>query len=239
VTSIDISTYTQREIDKRAARGPRIFVHRSERTRRVLNLLVAGVAIILAAPIMVVVAAIIRATSRGPVLYAQTRVGIDRRWRNTGIVNHRRRGDMGGRPFTIYKFRTMEVGGHPDVQVWARPDDPRVTKTGRILRKYRLDELPQLFNVLRGDMNLVGPRPEQPKIFAHLRDRIDRYPERQRVLPGITGWAQVQHHYDATVEDVKKKLTLDLEYVERRSAVQDFKIMARTLPVIVFKKGAW
>ncbi len=237
MTSIDFGSYTRAEpktsstiVD--ADNG-------SERARRVLNVAAASAALLVAAPVMLLIAILIRVSSRGPVLYAQTRVGMDRRWRNLGLTNHRRRSDIGGRPFTIYKFRTMEVGGHPDVQVWARPDDPRVTTVGRVLRKYRLDELPQLFNVLRGDMNLVGPRPEQPKIFAHLRDRIDRYQERQRVLPGITGWAQVQHHYDSSVEDVKKKLKFDLEYLNRRSAREDFKIMLRTLPVIVFKKGAW
>ena len=212
---------------------------RSERSRRLLNLMVTLIGLILVAPLMLLIGMLIRLTSRGPVLYAQTRVGLDRRWLNAEPDNHRRKIDLGGRPFTIYKFRTMEINGHPDVQVWARPDDPRVTPVGKVLRKYRLDELPQLFNVLLGDMNLVGPRPEQPKIFAHLRDRIHRYGERQRVLPGITGLAQVRHHYDVSVEDVKRKLTFDLQYLERRSTIEDFKIMVKTLPVVVFKKGAW
>jgi lipopolysaccharide/colanic/teichoic acid biosynthesis glycosyltransferase len=125
------------------------------------------------------------------------------------------------------------------VQVWAQPRDPRVTRLGAVLRKYRLDELPQLFNVLKGDMNIVGPRPEQPKIFAELRDQIDRYPERQRVLPGITGWAQINQSYDQCLSDVRNKLSYDLEYIERESAVQDLLILLRTVPVIVFKKGAW
>jgi lipopolysaccharide/colanic/teichoic acid biosynthesis glycosyltransferase len=125
------------------------------------------------------------------------------------------------------------------VQVWAQPRDPRVTRLGAVLRKYRLDELPQLFNVLKGDMNIVGPRPEQPKIFAELRDQIDRYPERQRVLPGITGWAQINQSYDQCLSDVRNKLNYDLEYIERESAVQDLLILLRTVPVIVFKKGAW
>lgn len=239
MTSIELRHYTQREVEHASTADRTTVSRRTERARRALNVLVASVALIAVAPVMLLVAVLIRVTSKGPVLYAQTRVGLDRRWRNTGIMNHRRKEDIGGKPFTIYKFRTMEVGGHPDVQVWARPDDPRVTRIGRILRQYRLDELPQLFNVLRGDMNLVGPRPEQPKIFAHLRDKIDNYHIRQRVLPGITGWAQVQHHYDSSVEDVKRKLTFDLEYLEHRSALEDFKIMMRTFPVIVLKKGAW
>jgi lipopolysaccharide/colanic/teichoic acid biosynthesis glycosyltransferase len=114
-----------------------------------------------------------------------------------------------------------------------------VTRVGRILRQYRLDELPQLVNVLRGDMNLVGPRPEQPAIFRHLRSRIGGYTLRQQVLPGITGWAQVRHHYDRSMDDVGRKLALDLEYIRRRSAAQDLKIMLLTVPVVMFHRGAW
>ena len=154
--------------------------------------------------------------------------------------NHRRYVDVGGRPFTIFKFRTMDASaGNSDDQLWARPDDPRVTTIGRILRKYRLDELPQMFNVLCGNMNLVGPRPEQPKIFHELRSQVARYQERQQVLPGITGWAQINHHYDSSIDDVERKVTLDLEYLERRSSKEDMKIMLRTVPVIAFKRGAW
>jgi lipopolysaccharide/colanic/teichoic acid biosynthesis glycosyltransferase len=106
------------------------------------------------------------------------------------------------------------------------------------LRHYRLDELPQLVNVLLGHMNIVGPRPEQPGIFHELRKEFDRYPNRQQVLPGITGWAQVNHGYDQSIKDVQRKLELDLEYLDRRSTVEDFKIMARTVPVMVFKQGS-
>jgi lipopolysaccharide/colanic/teichoic acid biosynthesis glycosyltransferase len=107
------------------------------------------------------------------------------------------------------------------------------------MRKYRLDELPQLFNVLRGDMNVVGPRPEQPNLFEDLRQKIDRYPARQQVLPGITGWAQINLAYDSCVEDVRKKLDCDLEYIRRRSMIEDIRIMARTLPVMLGKRGGW
>jgi lipopolysaccharide/colanic/teichoic acid biosynthesis glycosyltransferase len=148
--------------------------------------------------------------------------------------------DLGGRPFTIYKFRTMRVSqGGGERQVWALPDDPRVTGVGRVLRKLRLDELPQLFNVLRGDMNVVGPRPEQPGIFADLRTRVHRYEERQRVRPGITGWAQINHHYDETVEDVRRKVVYDLDYIARQSLGEDLKIMLLTAPTVVLRKGAW
>jgi len=122
--------------------------------------------------------------------------------------------------------------------VWAQQDDPRVTSIGRVLRKLRLDELPQLLNVLRGDMNIVGPRPEQPAIFVYLREQVEGYQRRQRVRPGITGWAQINLAYDQSVEDVRRKVALDLEYIHRQSALEDFKIMCRTLPVMVLGRGA-
>ncbi len=210
-----------------------------DRRRRMLNFLVALVSFVLLIPLMVLIAVLIKLTSTGPVFYAQTRVGIDRRRSRPPVQDGRRRIDYGGKLFTMYKFRTMYVDADRAGEVWAQPDDPRVTPVGRVLRKYRLDELPQLINVLKGDMNIVGPRPEQPKIFSDLRDQIDRYPVRQRVLPGITGWAQINHHYDCCVEDVKRKLSLDLEYIERHSTLEDLRIMLRTLPAVVFKRGGW
>jgi len=212
-----------------------------EGVRRALNVLVAAVALIVAAPLMLVVALMVRLTSRGPVFYAQTRVGLDRRGSRDRVDISRRRADQGGRPFTIYKFRTMVAapGGQDASQVWAKPDDPRVTRVGQFLRKYRLDELPQLWNVLRGDMNIVGPRPEQPAIFVTLREKIEGYEARQRVRPGITGWAQVNGGYDRCLDDVRRKVSLDLAYISRQSFAEDLKIMALTVPVMVFRKGAW
>jgi len=222
-------------LETQSASGP----FRSERALRVLNVAAAVIGLVLAAPLMLVIAALIKLTSKGPVLYTQPRVGIDRRRAGRGPENWRRKIDYGGRLFNIYKFRTMVVDADADGQKWASPSDPRVTRIGRILRQYRLDELPQLFNVLKGDMNIVGPRPEQPRIFLELRDLIDGYPKRQRVPPGITGWAQVNQHYDQTVEDVRSKLAYDLEYIERRSVVEDFRIMLRTVPTVIFRQGAW
>lgn len=208
--------------------------------RRCLNVGAAAALLALTSPLMVVIALAVKLTSRGPVFFTQQRVGLNRRNGSRSVAACRRRSDAGGKPFTIYKFRTMNVKGtNGDQQVWAEPDDPRVTSLGRVLRKYRLDELPQLANVLRGDMNLVGPRPEQPNIFAHLRQEIDHYEERQRVRPGLTGWAQVNHHYGLSVDDVRKKIKLDLEYIQRQSVVEDLKIMARTVPVILLRRGAW
>jgi lipopolysaccharide/colanic/teichoic acid biosynthesis glycosyltransferase len=215
-------------------------VQASARACRILNLAVASALLVITSPLTLLIALVIKLTSRGPVLYVQPRVGLDRRNGGRPVGNCRRRADGGGRPFRMYKFRTMHTeNGNGDGEVWAQPDDPRVTAFGRLLRKYRLDELPQLVNVLRGDMNVVGPRPEQPRIFASLRTLIDGYAERQRVPPGITGWAQVNQHYDLSIEDVRRKLALDLEYIQRRSVREDLRILLRTVPVVIFKQGAW
>ena len=210
----------------------------AESTRRFLNIVVALAGIIMTAPLMALIFVIVKLTSPGPALYTQTRVGVDRRQRGVPSGNHRRHIDYGGRLFRIYKFRTMRAGPTVEKQLWATPDDPRITSVGKVLRKYRLDELPQLFNVLRGDMNIVGPRPEQPEILIRLREQVEHYQSRQQVLPGITGWAQVNHHYDTSIDDVRRKVHLDLEYIGRRSALEDIRIMAKTIPVMVLRKGA-
>jgi lipopolysaccharide/colanic/teichoic acid biosynthesis glycosyltransferase len=209
-----------------------------ERLRRGLNVVLALVLLMVCTPLLLLIALLIRLTSPGPVIYRQSRVGVDRRDPFNTSWNGRRRIDYGGRIFTMYKFRTMRPDPDSMLQVWARPDDNRVTPIGRVLRKYRLDELPQLVNVLKGDMNIVGPRPEQPKIFMDLREEVARYAERQRVLPGITGWAQINQSYDTSVEDVRRKVEFDLEYIQRRSPAYDLQILLRTVPVMIFKRGA-
>ncbi len=209
------------------------------RACRMLNVVVAAVGLIVTAPIMLIVAALVKLSSPGPVFYTQPRVGLDRRdGRATPEQRARRKTDLGGRVFKIYKFRTMSADSDRAGQVWASNEDPRITRIGRILRKYRLDELPQLWNVLRGEMNIVGPRPEQPRIFQDLRTQVESYQKRQRVLPGITGWAQINHAYDQSIDDVRKKVEYDLEYISRRSLSEDLKIMARTIPVMIGKKGS-
>jgi lipopolysaccharide/colanic/teichoic acid biosynthesis glycosyltransferase len=197
------------------------------------------VGILLTFPLWIVIAMAIKLTSRGPVFYSQTRVGLDKR--GTGIRGNdpRRRQDIGGRPFRIFKFRTMTVDAERGTgAVWAAQDDCRVTSVGRVLRQYRLDELPQLINVLRGEMNVVGPRPERPAILTDLRLKIPDYQGRQRVRPGITGHAQINLEYDSTLEDVKKKVHYDLEYIRRQGFWADLKIMAETLPVMLFRRGS-
>jgi lipopolysaccharide/colanic/teichoic acid biosynthesis glycosyltransferase len=229
-----------RPVSSRRAAGVSAVDRRSDAACRLLNVLVALAALLVTAPIMLVIAVLVRITSPGPVLYVQTRIGRDRRDPASALGNSRRVVHWGGRPFTIYKFRTMYCGlGSADDQVWARPGDPRVTPIGRLLRKYRLDELPQLLNVVVGDMNLVGPRPEQPGIVMRLRSQVENYDRRNLVPPGITGWAQIEHHYDRSIEDVRRKVQYDLEYIARRSAFEDLRIMMRTVPVVLLRKGAW
>ncbi len=215
-----------------ASRHPE-WMHRS------LNVGVACVALVLLAPFVVLIALLIKLSSPGPVFYTQTRVGLDRRAFRGDRQKTRREEDLGGRVFTIYKFRSMRVDAEvPGEAVWASKDDPRVTGIGELLRKTRLDELPQLWNVLRGEMNVVGPRPERPSIFLTLRTQVENYHLRQRVKPGITGWAQINQAYDSCIEDVKNKVSLDLEYITNRSLWMDLRIMVRTPLVMIGRKGA-
>ena len=218
--------------EERASVHPE-WMHRS------LNVTVAVLGIIIIAPFVALIALAIKLSSPGPIVYTQTRVGLDRRASRGDRHQSRREEDLGGRVFTIYKFRSMRVDAEvPGEAVWASKDDPRITAIGALMRKMRLDELPQLWNVLRGEMNVVGPRPERPSIFLSLRTQVDNYHLRQRVKPGITGWAQINQAYDSSVEDVKSKVALDLEYITNRSLWLDMKIMAGTLPVMIGRKGA-
>jgi lipopolysaccharide/colanic/teichoic acid biosynthesis glycosyltransferase len=211
---------------------------RSELASRIFNCAIALMMLLIVAPIMVITALLVFITSRGPVLYTQTRVGIDRRWGRTRALHERRHEDLGGVPFTIYKFRSMRVDAELNGQaVWATKNDSRVTAIGTLMRQTRLDELPQLFNVLLGDMNIVGPRPERPSIFVRLREQIDEYPVRQRVKPGITGLAQVCNPYDSCLDDVRRKVQFDIEYMRRQSIGEDIRIMLRTVPVMLMRIG--
>lgn len=206
------------------------------RLQRSVDIVASGLAIVLVSPLMLVISVAILLDSRGPVLYRQLRIGIDRRGDRLvdPEISGRRTADLGGRPFTIYKFRSMHVGAESaSGPVWAAPDDHRVTRVGRVLRRFRLDEVPQLWNVLRGDMSIVGPRPERPLFVHQLRSEIDGYPLRHRVRPGITGLAQISQEPDQTVDDVRDKLRYDLEYLERRSLALDLRIMLRTIPVMI------
>jgi len=189
--------------------------------KRVFDLVASAVLLVLAAPVMVVTALAILAEGGGPVIFRQERVG------------------RGGRSFTVLKFRSMrrdaEAGGKAQ---WAAEKDDRCTAVGRLIRKLRIDELPQLFNVLAGEMSLVGPRPERPCFVADLAKEIPFYELRHSVKPGITGWAQVRWTYGASVEDSKRKLQFDLYYVKNHSLFLDLLIAIETIRVVLFAKGS-
>jgi lipopolysaccharide/colanic/teichoic acid biosynthesis glycosyltransferase len=213
---------------------------RSVLLQRAMNILIASIALVCVSPIMLLFAALVKLTSPGPIFYSQARVGLDRRRLRAEAMYDRRTRNVGGRPFMIYKFRTMRINAEgANGAVWATRTDSRVTSVGGVMRKYRVDELPQLINVIRGEMNIVGPRPERPSIFSRLCDDIEEYPLRQQAKPGITGWAQVNHNYDTSVDDVRKKVRYDLEYLQRQGVAEDLLIMAKTLPVMLFNKGGW
>jgi sugar transferase (PEP-CTERM system associated) len=186
-----------------------------------IEMVIALALLIVTSPLMLLIAVAIKLDSRGPVFYRQMRVGAR------------------GRVFTLLKFRSMKADAEADgVARWAGEDDPRITRVGTYLRKWRLDELPQLINVLSGAMSLVGPRPERPQFVDQLRRRIPWYSQRLTVKPGVTGMAQVNYRYSASVEDTKKKLEYDLYYVKNLSMLLDFSILVDTFKVVVLGKGA-
>jgi len=189
--------------------------------KRAGEVMLATIGLFFAAPVMGLVALAVALTSRGPILYRQTRVG------------------EGGREFALLKFRTMRENAEADSgPVWATAGkDPRVTLVGKLLRKSRLDELPQLWNVLRGDMSFVGPRPERPHFVEKLRRVIPYYDERHTVRPGITGWAQVKFPYGSTLEDAEEKLEYDLYYVKHMSLLFDVAIVLETAKVMLLGRG--
>jgi len=234
---------TTHAISQRRADGRSHALGRTELAHRVANVTLAALALVVVSPLLVFVALLIKLTSRGPIFYMQARVGLDQRRNSAGHTQQsydRRIRNLGGRAFMIYKFRSMTADAeNRSGAVWATQADARVTKLGRILRKTRIDEIPQLINVLKGDMNIVGPRPERPTIFLRLSEQISEYSRRQRARPGITGLAQINQSYDSCLDDVRRKVRYDLEYLERRSLLEDFKIMAMTIPVMVLRRGGW
>jgi len=227
--------------------------------KRSLDIALSSVALLLLSPVFALVAVAIRLDSPGPAIYAQERVGLNRRRSRdqngngggdrNGHANHaehempagweRREADCYGRPFKIYKFRSMVTDAERHTgPVWASAADSRVTRLGKLLRKTRLDEFPQLWNVLRGDMSLVGPRPERPTFVVSLTKEIPDYPRRCEALPGITGLAQVKWRYDTSIETVNRKLQYDLYYVRHGRLLMDLKIMAATVKVMARGEGA-
>ena len=210
--------------------------------KRGLDVLLSGLGLLCLTPLFAVVAVAIKLDSPGPILYSQERIGLNRRRRRDGSPprdGERRRVDSFGRPFKIYKFRSMvtdaEKGTGP---VWATKTDSRITRLGRFLRKSRIDETPQLWNVLVGDMSIVGPRPERPTFVRSFAESLPGYSERCAALPGITGLAQVKSQYDSSIETVSRKLQYDLYYVRHGRLMLDLKIMAATVKVMARGEGA-
>jgi sugar transferase (PEP-CTERM system associated) len=188
--------------------------------RRVLDVVLSVIGFLLSLPLMAIAAIAIKLDSRGPILYRQKRVG------------------QRNQIFTIMKFRSMRVDAEPDGPVWAEEDDPRITRVGRIIRKLRIDELPQFLNIIRGEMTFVGPRPERPEFVAQLEQQIPYYSQRHLVKPGLTGWAQVRYPYCASVEDAVQKLQYDLYYIKNQSLMLDMVTLFETARIVLFGRGA-
>ena len=187
----------------------------------VLNRIIAAVGLIVASPLMALTALAVKLSSPGPILYRQVRVGMD---------------DV---PFTVYKFRSMRLDAEADTgAVVASKDDPRVTRVGKIIRRLRFDELPQLYNTLKGDMSIVGPRPERPEFVRDLSQKIPYYRQRHCVRPGITGWAQINFKYGETLEDTMRKLEYDLYYIKNMSLSLDTYIIFHTVKTMLLSRGA-
>jgi exopolysaccharide biosynthesis polyprenyl glycosylphosphotransferase len=189
--------------------------------KRALDVVVGLVFLVLMAPICAVVAVLIKLDSAGPAFFWQERVGLN------------------GKTFRICKFRSMRTDAEADgVARWATELDPRITRVGHFIRKFRLDEFPQVFNVLRGDMSFIGPRPERPVFVEQLRKDIPYYDVRHRVQPGITGWAQVSYRYGASKEDARRKLGYDLYYVKNGDLLLDLAILLQSVRVVLFAAGS-
>jgi len=195
--------------------------HLQKALKRALDIIGSGIGLVLMLPIMALVALVIKVSSPGGVLYHQSRVGLR------------------GHVFTLHKFRSMRADAEEQTgAVWAAVNDNRVTRVGRFMRRTRLDELPQLWNVFRGDMSIVGPRPERPEFVTTLTKDIPFYGQRHIVRPGLTGWAQVRYTYGASVEDAMEKLQYDLFYIKNMSLPLDLFVIANTVKTVIMRRGA-
>jgi len=192
----------------------------SREAKRLMDILVSGIALLLLSPILLLTAVAIKLDSKGPVLYSQSRVGLM------------------GEPYKIYKFRSMRTDAEANgIAVWAGENDPRITRVGKFVRATRLDELPQIWNILKGEMSLVGPRPERPLFVAQLAEAMPYYHERHRVKPGLTGWAQINYRYGASKDDSRMKLRYDLYYAKNFSVFLDIIILMKTIRVVLWPDG--
>jgi len=187
--------------------------------RNIVHRLVALIGGVMAFPIALVTAVLIKLDSTGPVLYKQERVGKN------------------GEPFTVLKFRSMRTDAEKAGPVWASEHDDRTTRVGKIIRKLRIDEIPQFWNIIRGEMDFVGPRPERPHFVAQLAEEIPYYQQRHLIAPGLTGWAQIKYPYGASIEDARQKLQYDLYYIKNQSLMLDAIILFETIKIILFGRG--
>jgi len=191
-----------------------------QKIKRLADFSISGVLLLLSLPVILLTVLAIRIDSPGPIFFKQQRVG------------------KGGKPFTAWKFRSMSQDAEKNGAQWALKEDPRTTRVGRIIRILRIDELPQIYNVFLGDMSLIGPRPERPEFVKQLEAEIPYYGIRHSVRPGITGWAQVNYPYGASVEDSLRKLEYDIYYIKNMSLILDAKIVLKTIGVVLFGQGA-
>jgi exopolysaccharide biosynthesis polyprenyl glycosylphosphotransferase len=199
---------------------PELMPEWEKKLKRLMDIVISLLILLISSPIIFLTAIAIKIDSEGPMFFKQERLG------------------QNGKPFKVFKFRSMIVDAEKHTgPVWSQKDDPRVTRMGKIVRRLRIDELPQMYNVLKGEMSLVGPRPEREFFVEKLSKEIPYYKRRLKVRPGVTGWAQIKHKYDETIEDVKIKLKYDLFYIENMSLRMDFKILMRTVFVVLFGKG--
>lgn len=241
---------------EKSRRSTRCLSEGTRLAKRMMDIVGALFLIVATAPLMLLAVILVRISSPGPVIFQQTRVGLNQRQagrrdrrnlRQTvlpeGIerrnpANNRRREGGYGKPFTLYKFRTMRIDAEKNGAQFAVKGDSRVTPVGRFMRKTRLDELPQLWNVLKGEMSLVGPRPERPEFIEKLTDEIPNYINRLGLKPGLTGLAQIINGYDNDIESFRRKVNLDLLYLQNCSVWNDFKILLRTVRVVLTGSGA-
>ncbi len=191
-----------------------------KKLKRLMDIFISFLILIVSSPVILLTSIAIKIDSEGPIFFKQERLG------------------QNGKLFNVHKFRSMIKDAEKySGPVWSQKDDPRVTRMGKIIRRFRIDEIPQMYNVLKGEMSLVGPRPERAFFVEKLSQEIPYYKRRLKVRPGVTGWAQIKHKYDETIEDVKIKLRYDLFYIENMSIRMDFKILLRTVFVVLFGKG--
>ncbi len=199
---------------------PELMPEWEKKLKRLMDIIISLLILLVSSPVIVITAIAIKIDSIGPIFFKQERLG------------------QNGKPFNVYKFRSMIKDAEKYTgPVWSQKDDPRVTRMGKVVRRVRIDEIPQMFNVLKGEMSLVGPRPERAFFVEKLSQEIPYYKRRLKVRPGVTGWAQIKHKYDETIEDVKIKLRYDLFYIENMSIRMDLKILLRTVFVVLFGKG--